>query len=74
MMLRYALSASKEKGMKKVLVGCYKDNIAFAATIRKNGGVLVIENENYTEGRTIQILFNNSVNSVLYAKKGRLNT
>lgn len=28
MMLRYALSVCKEKGMKKVLLGCYKDNIA----------------------------------------------
>ncbi len=54
MMLRYALSVCKEKGMKKVLVGCYNDNTASAATIRKNGKVLVIENENYTEGRTIQ--------------------
>ena len=50
-MLRYALSVCKEKGMDKVLLGCYKDNLASAATIQKNGGVLVEENDNYNEGR-----------------------
>lgn len=54
MMLRYAVSVCKEKGKKKILVGCYKDNIASAATIRKNGGVLVNENNNYNEGRVSQ--------------------
>ena len=45
---------SKEKGMDKVLLGCYKDNLASAATIKKNGGVLVDENDNYNEGRISQ--------------------
>lgn len=40
MMLRYALSVCKEKGMKKVLLGCYKDNITSVCTIKKNGGML----------------------------------
>ena len=53
-MLRYALSVCKEKGMDEVLLGCYKDNLASAATIKKNGGVLVAENDNYNEGRISQ--------------------
>jgi len=54
MMLRYALSVCKEYGLKKVLLGCYKDNVASASTIKKNGGVLEIENDNYNEGRLSQ--------------------
>lgn len=50
----YALSVCREKGMHEVLVGCYKDNLASVATIKKNGGVLAEENENYGEGRTSQ--------------------
>lgn len=50
-MLAYALSVCKEKGMDKVVVGCYKDNYASAATIEKNGGVLIEENDNYCDGR-----------------------
>ncbi len=38
-MLCYALSVCNEKGMDKVLLGCYKDNLASAATIKKNGGI-----------------------------------
>jgi predicted acetyltransferase len=53
-MLRYALSVCKEKGMGKVLLGCYKDNLASAATIRKNGGILATENNNYKENKTSQ--------------------
>jgi hypothetical protein len=53
-MLRYALSVCKEKGMGKVVLGCYKDNLASAATIRKNGGVLTAENNNYKENKTSQ--------------------
>ena len=53
-MLRYALSVCKEKGRDKVLLGCYKDNLASAATIKKNGGVLARENDNYNEGRISQ--------------------
>ena len=50
-MLGYALSVCKEKGMEKVILGCYKDNLASAATIQKNGGTLITENENDKEGR-----------------------
>ena len=53
-MLRYALFVCKEKGMDEVLLGCYRDNLASAATIKKNGGVLVAENDNYNEGRISQ--------------------
>jgi len=53
-MLRYALSACKEKGMDKVILGCYKDNPASSATIKKNGGVLIEENDNYQEGKVSQ--------------------
>ena len=54
MMLDYALSVCKEKGMDKALLGCYKDNLASAKTIQKNGGMLVEENDNYNEGRISQ--------------------
>lgn len=51
-MLQYALSICKEKGLKQVVLGCYKDNLASAATIKKNGGVPFAENDNYTNKRT----------------------
>lgn len=53
-MLRYALSVCKEKGKDKAVLGCYKDNVASAKTIQKNGGVLMKENDNYTEGKISQ--------------------
>ena len=53
-MLRHGLSVCKEKGMDKVVLGCFKDNLASAATIMSNGGVLIAENDNYKKGRTSQ--------------------
>ena len=53
-MLKYALSVCREKGMKKVILGCLKENLASAATIQKNGGTFITENENYKEGRISQ--------------------
>ena len=53
-MLGHALSVCREKGMTKVILGCFRDNPASAAMIRKNGGVLFAENENYQEGKTCQ--------------------
>jgi len=53
-MLKYALSVCREKGKNRVILGCYKDNLASAATIRKNGGVLIEENDNYEEGKISQ--------------------
>lgn len=47
-------SRCREKGLEKVILGCYKENLASAATIRKNGGILIDENENYKEGRISQ--------------------
>ncbi len=49
-MLGYALSVCREKGRDKVILGCYKDNIASVRTIEKNGGVLLEESDNYREG------------------------
>ena len=53
-MLRHGLSVCKEKGLEKVILGCFKDNLASAATIMSNGGVLIAENDNYKKGRTSQ--------------------
>ncbi|MBP3604160.1 MAG: GNAT family N-acetyltransferase [Lachnospiraceae bacterium] len=53
-MLRYALSVCRERGKDKVILGCYKDNVASAATIQKNGGILMEENDNYNEGKISQ--------------------
>ena len=53
-MLGFGLSVCREKGMSKAILGCYKDNPASAATIRKNGGELIEENDNYEEGRISQ--------------------
>lgn len=53
-MLRYALDVCRDFGMESVTLGCYKDNAASAAVMKKCGGVLVSENENFTEGRTSQ--------------------
>ena len=53
-MLNYALAVCREKGLKRVMLGCFKENIASAKTIRKNGGVLVKENENYQCGNVSQ--------------------
>lgn len=50
-MLRYALSVCGEKGMEQVVLGCYEDNLASAAVIQKNGGVLLATNDNYAKGR-----------------------
>ena len=50
-MLRHALTVCNEKGLRKVLLGCYADNWPSQAVIRKNGGVLISENDNYAEGR-----------------------
>ncbi len=50
-MLRHALSVCAEKGMDRAVLGCFRDNPASAATIRKNGGVLIAENDNYQKGR-----------------------
>ena len=53
-MVRYALAVCKEQGMNQVILGCFKDNLASASTIRKNGGILLRENDNYQAGRISQ--------------------
>lgn len=50
--LKMALEKCKELRLKRVLLGCYKDNIASARVIQKNGGVL--ENEIQDCGKVIQ--------------------
>ncbi len=53
-MLSHALSVCRDHGMEKVILGCYKDNPASAAVIKKCGGILIAENENYEQGRVSQ--------------------
>ncbi|MBE5778753.1 MAG: GNAT family N-acetyltransferase [Clostridiales bacterium] len=53
-MLRYALSVCKEKGKREVVLSCYKDNLPSARVIRKNGGILIEENNRYNEDRISQ--------------------
>jgi len=53
-MTEYALTVCREKGLPSVILGCYKSNAASAATIRKCGGILIAENDNYSAGRTSQ--------------------
>ena len=53
-MLAYALGICRSKNMNQVILGCYKDNVASAATIVKNGGVFLTENDNYQSGRISQ--------------------
>lgn len=50
-MLAHALSVCKTKGKTRLILGCYKDNIASEKTILKNGGVLRWESDSYQEGR-----------------------
>ena len=52
--LQYGVSVCKEKGMHQIILGCYKDNLTSAATIKRNGGFLFAENDNYMKGRTSQ--------------------
>lgn len=51
-MLRHALAVCRGKGMREAVVGCYRDNAASGAVIRKCGGVLREESDRYTPGRT----------------------
>lgn len=53
-MLRHGLEICREKGLREVVLGCYKDNVASAKTIRKNGGQLILEKDSYTKGRLSQ--------------------
>lgn len=43
--LQFALEECKKIGMKKIILGCYKENIGSAKSIMKNGGVLINEIE-----------------------------
>ena len=53
-MLQHALDVCRDLGLESVTLGCYKANVASAAVMKKCGGILVAENENYTEGQISQ--------------------
>lgn len=53
-MLRHGLSVCREQGKRQVILGCYKENVASAKVIEKNGGTLFAENESYAEGKISQ--------------------
>jgi len=53
-MLGHGLAVCKACGKRRVILGCYKDNIPSAKTILKNGGVLLWESDSYQEGRLSQ--------------------
>lgn len=53
-MLQYALIVCRQKGMDRVMMGCYKDNIPSVKVIRKNGGLLIKESEKDRKGRISQ--------------------
>lgn len=44
-MLKFALDVCKRKGIGKVIMGCYKDNIGSSKTIEKNGGIKIKEKD-----------------------------
>lgn len=46
-MLEFALEECRKLGLKKVILGCYKDNIGSSKTIIKNGGKLIREVDDY---------------------------
>lgn len=50
-MLAHALDVCRQRGMPRVLLGCYADNLASAGVIRHCGGVLVEETDRYEAGR-----------------------
>jgi len=53
-MLKHGLEICRDHGMRSVTLGCYKDNEASAAVIRKCGGNLIVECDNYEKGRMSQ--------------------
>jgi predicted acetyltransferase len=53
-MLQHALDVCRDLGLESATLGCYKANVASAAVMKKCGGTLVAENENYTEGQKSQ--------------------
>lgn len=48
-MLAFALEECKKRGMDKVILGCYKENVASAKTILKNKGKLLREEDEYSD-------------------------
>ena len=53
-MMRYGLWFCREKGLKRAVAGCYKDNAASAGVLRKSGGILYKEGDYYEPGRISQ--------------------
>jgi len=57
-MLRLGLNYCNMLGLEKVMVACYKENLASARTILKNGGVLEREFI-YDDGKEVQVYWIN---------------
>ena len=53
-MLKDSIYFCRFYGMKDIIIGCFKDNIASAGTIIKSGGVLIKECDAYEKGRMSQ--------------------
>ena len=53
-MVRHALSICREKGLKQVEAGCFRDNTASAKALIRNNGKLVRESEDFREGKISQ--------------------
>ena len=60
-MLRYALSVCKEKGMEKVVLGCYKDNRASASDNKEKRRCPYCREQQLQREQNQPVLFNNPV-------------
>jgi len=54
LMLKYALDVCRKLGLQSATLGCYKHNAPSVEVIKKCGGVLIAENDNYTPGISSQ--------------------
>ena len=52
--LKAGMDICRQKKMDNIIVGCFKDNVGSAKTIRSNGGELVCERDSYEKGRMSQ--------------------
>ena len=57
-MLRLSLEYYKELGVERVMIGCYKDNVASIRVIEHNGGVLEKE-QPYSDGKPMLVFWVN---------------
>ena len=54
-MLDHALTVCREKGMKKVILGCDKNNTASASTIKKTAEYYLLKMKTMTRARSASI-------------------